>query len=164
MKIAKSPIQSIRRYFAHAAVLGMTTAALGLGISSSAQAQTCRALEDVGGGGVEVTKTVSTFGVLFIRSNWHTDFAVPGGGNFQYFVATILPQEGTTYDIDMNLKYSDDTTDEVFTTRNMVLTEGEPFRIRADSRRGDNPFRINVRVGGTQAEGNTYTVSVSACR
>ena len=164
MKTAKSPLQSIRYAFAYAAALGLTTAAMNLAMGSPAQAQSCRSFEDVGGGGTEVTKTVSTFGVLFIRSNWHTDFAVPGGGNFQYFVATILPIEGDTYDIDVNLKYSDDTVDQAFTTRNMVLTEGEPLRIRASSRPGDNPFRINVRVGGTQAEGNTYTVSVVGCR
>ena len=164
MKIMTSPIQALRPYIAYAFTLAATTAAMSLGMSSSVAAQTCRSFQDVGGGGVEVTKTVSTFGVLFIRSNWHTDFAVPGGANFQYFVATILPIEGDTYDIDVNLQYSDDTTDQAFTTSNMVLTEGEPFRIRASSRPGDNPFRINVRVGGTQAEGNTYTVSVVGCR
>ena len=162
MKITQSPIRSLHRYFAHTVALGITTVIMGLG--SPTQAQTCRSLEDVGSGETEVTKTVSTFGVLFIRSNWHTDFAVPGGNNFRYFVATILPLEGDTYDIDVNLKYSDDSVDQSYTVRNAVLTEGQPLRIRASSRSGDEPFQISVRVGGTQAEGNTYTVSVVGCR
>ncbi len=162
MKIPQSPIQSFCRYLAYAAALGATTMSLGLG--SSAYAQTCQSLEDVGSGETEVTKTVSTFGLLFIRSNWHTDFAVPGGTDFSYFVATILPIEGDTYDIDVNLKYSDNSIDQAYTVNNAVLTEGEPLRIRAASRSGDDPFQINVRVGGTQAEGNKYTVSVVGCR
>ena len=162
MKTIQSSIRSLRRHLVYTAALGATTMSLGLG--SPAYAQTCRALEDVGSGETEVTKTVSTFGMLFIRSNWHTDFAVPGGINFRYFVASILPIEGDTYDIDVNLKYSDDSVDQAYTVRNSVLTEGQPLRISASSRSGDNPFQINVRVGGTQAEGNTYTVSVLGCR
>ena len=157
-------IQSILHKFSRAAAWGVITAAMSLGMAAATHAQTCRSLGDVGSGETEVTKTVSTFGVLFIRSNWHTDFAVPGGTNFRYFVATILPIEGDTYDIDVNLKYSDDTIDQAYTVNNAVLTEGEPLHVRASSRSGDDPFQINVRVGGTQAEGNTYTVSVVGCR
>ena len=169
MKTVKSPMQSIRNYFAYAAAIGIpVAAALGLGMSSPTQAQTCRSLEDVGGGGIEITKKVSPppigIGLFPIRSNWHTDFAVPGGSNFQYFVATILPVEGSSYDIDVNLKYSDDTLDQAYAVRNTALTVGEPLRVRADSRPSNNPFQVNVRVGGLNAEGNTYTVSVVACR
>ena len=168
MKTVKSPIQSIRRYFAYTAASGIAIAAMGLAMNPSTQAQTCRSLEDLGGGGAEITKSVSLpplgVGLFPIRSNWHTDFVVPGGNNFQYFVATILPIDSARYDIDVNLKYSDDTLDQAYTARNADLTEGEPLRVRADTRPGDTPFQVNVRVGGLQAEGNTYTVSVVGCR
>ena len=164
MNISQSPLRFLRRYFSYTAALGLATVITGLGMGSPASAQTCQSLEDVGSGETEVTKTVSTFGVLFVRSNWHTDFAVPGGTNFRYFVATILPIDGDNYDIDVNLKYSDDTIDQAYTVRSSALTEGQPLRVRASSRSGDDPFQINVRVGGSQAEGSAYTVSVVGCR
>ncbi|MEO1590493.1 MAG: hypothetical protein AAFU71_04275 [Cyanobacteria bacterium J06632_22] len=135
------------------------------GAISPAPAQTCAPLEVVGGEGTEVTKLVSPIGTfIFINTNWDTDFAVPGNTNYTSFVVTMLPEDGEVYDIDVYYKYSDGTADQVYSVPGAVLTEGEALIISEPDRVNDNPFQVNVRVGGAASEGNRYTISVQGCR
>ena len=130
-----------------------------------AVAQSCTPLDVVGGEGTEVTKIVSPIGTLiFINTNWDTDFAVPGNINYSSFVVTMLPEDGEVYDLDVYYKYSDDTADQVYSVPGAVLTEGEALIISEPDRVNDNPFQVNVRVGGAASEGNRYTISVQGCR
>jgi hypothetical protein len=145
--------------------LGTTALLATLGLSSTAFAQTCTPLNVVDGEGTEITKIVSPIGTLvFVHTNWDTDFAVPGNINFRSFVVTLLPEEGEIYDIDVNYKYSDGTADNIYHVSGAVLTEGEPLRVSATDRTDDVPYQVNVRVGGPVAEGNRYTLSVQGCR
>lgn len=149
------------------ATLGVATAAIvGANVSSNpvALAQACQALSVVDGAGTEVTKTVSPPGVLFIDSNWNTDFSVPSGVSYRYFEVTFTPESGESYDVDVNLKYSDDSIDQAYSVRDRVFTENEAVSIQAESRASSTPYQINLRVGGLNASGNTYTASVRGCR
>ncbi|MEO0538854.1 MAG: hypothetical protein AAF215_33970 [Cyanobacteria bacterium P01_A01_bin.123] len=132
--------------------------------TSKAQAQSCVPLGVVEGESTEVTKVVSPPGLFVLQSNWNTDFIVPSNGNFTEFVATVVSTDGTIYDIDVNLKYSDNTVDMPYSRRSINLVENEPLEISVPSRVGENPFQVNLRVGGIEAEGNTYTASVMGCR
>ncbi len=134
-------------------------------LTSPTVAQSCTPLEVVGGEGTDVTKIVSPIGTfIFVNTNWDTDFAVSSTSNYTSFVVTMLPEEGEIYDIDVYYKYSDGTADQVYSAAGAVLTEGEPLRISEPDRVDENPFQVNVRIGGIVAEGNRYTVSVQGCR
>ena len=144
--------------------LAVLLSAVGLlSAGSSASAQTCTPLEVVeGDGATEVSKTVTLPGLLFIDSNWDTDFVADEP--YDYFVTSIVSESGNPYDIDVFLKYPDESYDVAYSTREISLEEDEPFVITAESRLESDPYQINVRVGGLQAEGNSYTASVSGCR
>ncbi|MFN5514767.1 MAG: hypothetical protein ACK5CA_08455 [Cyanobacteriota bacterium] len=133
------------------------------------QAETCAPLSLLGGQGSEVTKTVSgptipaPFGIKIKRNNWNTDWAVPGGRKFKKFVATIVSEDGGSFDIRMFLKYSDQTNEEFFNQNSQRLEPGQPLNIEAAPRPEDNPFLVNVFVNGLPAIGQTYRASVVAC-
>ncbi|NER82910.1 MAG: hypothetical protein F6K42_25815, partial [Leptolyngbya sp. SIO1D8] len=127
-----------------AAAFGFTATALVSAIAP-AFAQVCEALEVVGGEGTEVSKTVSPPGALFIDDNWNTDFAVTE--SYAYFLVNFLPESGESYDIDVHLKYPDDSIDSAYSVNNGTFPEGETETIRAESRRNSSPYQINLRVG-----------------
>ncbi|MEL6351460.1 MAG: hypothetical protein AAFR58_06825 [Cyanobacteria bacterium J06627_28] len=148
------------RHVATGMILSLMAA---VSIGSSAKAQTCTPLAVVEGNGeTEVTKTVTLPGLLFIESNWDTDFAVEE--SYDYFVTTVTSLGGNPYDIDVFFKYPDESFDSAYGIRDISLAEDEPLVITSESRIGTDPYQINLRVGGLDAEGNTYTASVSGCR
>ncbi|HEY9881109.1 MAG TPA: hypothetical protein V6D29_21795 [Leptolyngbyaceae cyanobacterium] len=103
-----------------ALVLSAIASALPLAFSTSAQAQSsqCVPLQVVGADQTEINKTVSTAaaGIIpGIRTNWDTDWAVPGGEDFSQFRANIVSEAGgDAVDVDMYLKYSDQTVEHVY--------------------------------------------------
>lgn len=127
-------------------------------------AQTCELLEVIGSGDTEVTKTVSLPGTFLLDTNWNTDFLVDGNQSYRYFVVNFLSESGESYDIDVHLKYSDDSVDTAYSIRGGTFPEGEPTTIEASSRLSGAPYQINLRVGGLTASGNTYTASAMGCR
>ena len=132
-------------------------------IAPAAIAQTCTPLTVAESTLTEVEKTVSPIGFLVTDTNWNTDFVVPSGATFSHYVATITALEGTTYDIDVNLKYSDNTVDQAYGVSETVLPVGEPRPIQVTPRVGDQPYQVNLRVGGLVAADNVYTASVAGC-
>lgn len=119
----------------------------------------------------EITKTVAQptipgpFGVKITRNNWNTDWAVSSGSNFTRYVATITSRDGGTFDVRFFLKYSDQTEDEFFNNRQLVMTAGQTITIEGTPRSADNqPFQINLFVNGLSALGRTYTATVVGCR
>lgn len=140
----------------------MVTAAVGAIMPASAQM--CEPLEVIDGEGAEVTKTVSLPGALLIDTNWNTDFAVSSDASYDYFLVNFLAENGESYDVDVHLKYPDESVDTVYSVRDGSFPEDELIAIRADSRFSGNPYQVNLRVGGLNAEGNTYTASVMGCR
>ncbi|MBD2099474.1 hypothetical protein H6F94_00990 [Leptolyngbya sp. FACHB-261] len=156
-----------RRLMTSVSVLAL---AVGIGgvewrATSPAQAQACTALAVVGGRGTQVRKTVSPAGTLVTGNNWNTDFAVPNGNRFRRYTVTILPENDGQYNIQMYLKYSNDTSDQFYNQNNVRLTRGRRFYVSGQPRDNSNqPYQVNVYVGGTVALGNTYTASVVGCR
>lgn len=127
-------------------------------------AQTCTPLRVVEGEGTQtqVQKSVSPPSTGVTRSNWNTDFVVPSRQVFRRYVATITPENGGEYIIKMALKYNDDTEDDVY-EQTVSLQEGKPLTIPGGSRLNATPFQVNLEIGGLQAVGKSYTVSVSGC-
>jgi hypothetical protein len=136
---------------------------LSLGVVTSAQAETCRALNVLGGTGTQVKKTVSPLGTLVTSDNWNTDFAVAGGKTYSRYVATIVPENNANYDLKLNLKYSNNTSDQLYNKGNVEVKVKQPIRLSGQPRSQSEPYQVNVFVGGISAIGNTYTVSVAGC-
>jgi len=147
----------------------MTTAIAGtaaiatLTAIAPASAQVCDPLEVVNGeGSTEVTKTVSPPGTLLLDTNWNTDFTVDE--SYDYFVVNFTSENGEMYDVDVNLKYPNDSTETEYSVRDEFFPGNETVTIQAEPRVGSTPYQVNLRVGGFDAEGNTYTASVVGCR
>jgi hypothetical protein len=143
--------------------LGVVGILLGLSFASSVQAETCTALNVIGGTGTEVKKTVSPLSTLVSNNNWNTDFAIPSGSTFNRYVATILPENNANYDVKLILKYSDNSTSGAYRKDNVEVKVGRPLKLVGAPRSQSDPFQVNVFVGGISAIGNTYTVSVAGC-
>lgn len=144
--------------------LGLSGLLLGLISGLPAQAETCRPLKVIGADGTSVKKTVSPISTLVTNNNWNTDFAVPGGVNFNRYVATIIPENNANYDLKFILKYSDKTSSEFYDKANVPVKVKKPVTMVGEPRSQSEPYQANVFVGGISAIGNTYTVSVAACR
>lgn len=152
---------------------GLALSAMMLPIAAEAQAPattpttanaSCVALREVTTGKAEVRKQVknSIFGStgVFTSSNWNTDFVVPTGRSFSYFVGIMEPENDATYDISVHLKYPDRTSSMVF-QRNMPMRRMQVYSLPFTSPTGVQPFQINARVGG---ENNTaYRLAILAC-
>jgi hypothetical protein len=139
------------------------------GAALPVRSQNCTPLNLLGGQGSKVTKSVSQptfpgpFGIKITRNNWNTDWAIPGGGNFQRFATTISVPAGASFDIRLFVKYSDQTNEEFFNTNGVRIEPGKPLTIESRVREGDLPFLVNLFVNGVQHIGNTYTASTVAC-
>jgi hypothetical protein len=133
-------------------------------LSSPSQAETCTDLNLIGGTGTKVTKTVSPFSTLVTNNNWNTDFAVPSDRSFNRYLATILPENNANYDIELNLKYNDSSSSSGYKKDNVAVVAGQQLVLSAMPISKRNPFQVNIFVGGLNAIGNTYTVSVSGCK
>jgi hypothetical protein len=151
-------------------ILGWVATSLVLTLDSPSRAESCTLLPLVGGQGSEVTKTVTTptipgpFGLQITRNNWNTDWAVPGNQQFSRFIVTMASAQGGQFNIRMYLKYSDQTAGEFYNTEGVPLKPGQPLTIEATSRSGDDPYQVNLFVGGLSSIGKTYTASVMGCR
>ena len=147
------------------------TLALLLSLTPSVHAQTCTPLLVVKGDGISVTKRVSApnAGILPIvpvgyRGNWDTDFAIPSHVNFSSYVATVqsASEDPASYKVKMYLKYSDDTADKVFNDT-VRLQPGELQQMSGIPRSATQPYQVNLNVGGMDAIGHSYTISVAGC-
>jgi len=143
--------------------LGVLGLLLSLALASSAQAETCSALNIIGATGTKAKKTVSPISTLVTNNNWNTDFAVAGGRSFNRYVATIVPENDANYDVKLSLKYSDNSSNEAYRKDGVPVKVGRPLRLVGVPRSQSEPFQVNVFVGGISAIGNTYTVSVAGC-
>jgi hypothetical protein len=131
-------------------------------IAAQTSPQSCIPLQVVGGNATQVQKKVSLPGAIASRSNWNTDFVVPGNQTFQRYVATIEPLNRAKYSVQMFLKYSNGTADQVY-NQTATLPQNQAFTISGAPRVDASPYQVNVSVGGVQALGNTYKLSVSGC-
>lgn len=136
---------------------------LSLSFTSSAQADECYPLNVIGGTGTTVKKTVSPFSTLVTSNNWNTDFSVPSDRSFNSYEATIVPENNANYDVELSLKYRDRSSSRAYKKDNVAVKVGQPLRLMGVPQSPSNPFQVNVFVGGLNAIGNTYSVSVEGC-
>jgi hypothetical protein len=129
--------------------------------TSSVHAQSCASLPVVGKSGVEVQKEVSPPSTGITRSNWNTDFNVPANPSFRQYVARVVSKESGEYEIHMYLKY-DRGADEVF-SQTVQMRAGEPLTITGLPRTNEDPYQVNLEIGGLIAIGKSYTASVAGC-
>ncbi|PZO38447.1 MAG: hypothetical protein DCF19_16105 [Pseudanabaena frigida] len=147
----------------NAKLLGILGLLISLSFVSSAQAETCTALNVIGATGTSVKKTVSPFSTLVTNNNWNTDFAVPSDRSFNRYVATIIPENNANFDVELNLKYSDNSSSRAYKKDNVAVKVGKPLRLVGSPQPQLDPFQVNVFIGGLNAIGNTYTLSVLGC-
>lgn len=124
----------------------------------------CQLLSVLGSGDTAVRKSVSPPATFFSKNNWNTDFLVPQGEFFSSFIAEIKPENSGEYTVKMFLKYGNDTADKVYDRKAVPLENGEPLLITGNVRSGEQPYQINLLVGGIQASGDPYTATVQGCR
>lgn len=135
--------------------------------------QTCVPLTVVGGrtGQTQINKKVTgptlpgPFGLRFTRSNWNTDWLVPSPERFERFIATITPEDGKaeSFNVRLHLKYSDETSDELFNTKHYDIGAGQSLEIAAIPRPGRQPYQVNLYVGGLSHTGDRYSATVRGC-
>lgn len=132
--------------------------------TNSSSAQVCIPLKVVGAEGTEVSKTISTPDMLLVKNNWNTDFVVPQPNFSEQYIATITSrsQKIANLDIKMFLKYSNGSYDNVFDGK-IQLTPGQSRNIYGNTRIGEQPYQVNLSVGGVNSVGFSYTASVTAC-
>lgn len=149
-------------WIARFGVTGTVIAASLPGLIQPVSAQTCTPLQAIGETTTTVEKAVSPPGTGITRDNWNTDFVVPSNRSFNRYVATIFPLNGGEYNVQMNLKYNNETADTVY-NRVTRLPERRSISITGSSRSNANPYQVNLQVGGVPVIGNSYRVSVAAC-
>ncbi len=144
-----------------------------LGLGLPVHAEQCTPLPLVGGEGSEVSKEISppTLPVPLpgplgarIRNNWNTDWAIPGGAVYNRFVVTFIPQDTGEFNLEVHLKYSDDSSDRVYKNGRAKLTYNEPVIIEAVPRPNDQPYQVNLMAGGARSVGNSFRARVEGCR
>ncbi len=129
------------------------------------QAQKCIPLSLVGGKGNEVEKKVTIPSVFpFSRNNWNTDWSIPNTQKFRSYKAIIVSDEGGIFDVKMYLKYSDETADPFYEQNDLELLPQEPLDIKINGRRKEQPYQVNLLMGGIEAAGNQYRASVFGCK
>lgn len=145
------------------------TLATGLAIASfappikEAQAQSCTPLTAVGSSSTEIEKTVSPPGTGVTQDNWNTDFIVPTDTSYSSYRVVVNSMSNGEYDIELNLKYPDDTADEAYSAFSYSLNEEEMITLSAEPRPTEDPYQVNIQVGGVLALGDTYTVAAYGC-
>lgn len=131
------------------------------GFSSGESAEpldSCVALQEVTTGQTEIRKRIENR--VIARGNWNTDFLVPSGQEFSFFVAILTPENSAPFQFNPNLRFSDGSRESLFTIR-ADLTRNETYSIPFQSSNNRQPAIVNARVGGVN--GNFYTISIVGC-
>ncbi len=126
---------------------------------AQAQPQGCVYFREVTTGKTSIQKTVSIRGLG--TNNWDTDFAVPVGTTFSYFIARVFPQNNANYQVTINLKYTNDTSSEVFRS-SLPMTRMQLWSKIFRTPTVKQPVQINMNVGSDV--NNVYSVAVLGCK
>ncbi len=119
----------------------------------------CVALQEVTTGKTEIRKRIENR--LITQGNWNTDFLVPSGQEFSYFVAILTPEHNAPFHMTPALRFSNGSTESLFRLQS-TLTSGETYSVPFQSPTGRQPAVVNMRVGGVN--GNFYTIGVAGCQ
>jgi hypothetical protein len=155
-------LQANKLFKAITLITPITTLGIFLSTVSAANARTCVPLKVVGGSGTQVEKKITPGGTLLTNDNWNTDFAVPSGNNFNRYVAAITPKDTANYSIKFFLKYSNNTVDKYY-DQTSQLKKGKLLLVSGEPRARESPYQINILVGGLEAIGTEYSLTVSGC-
>lgn len=126
------------------------------------QGSSCQYLREISTGQTHIRKRINTPTVGIVRSNnWNTDFAVPAGTPFSFYVAVMTPENNAQYDATINMIYPDRSSSTAF-ERRVPLERGRTYSLPFQSPTARQPHQINFRIGG--ANNNAYTISALACQ
>lgn len=140
-------------------------ATLSLGLCAPLLAKPCTALKVVGSGLTVVKKSVESPATLVTGNNWNSDFAVPDNVKFRSYVARVKTDLNGQYDLKLILKYNNGTSKTAFEQPARAMGAKDTFIMRGYPKsRNNQPYQINVLVGGTAAFGKGVTITVAACR
>lgn len=126
---------------------------------SAEPADSCVALQEVTTGETEIRKRIENR--VIARGNWNTDFLVPAGQPFSYFVAILMPEHNAPFHFTPTLRFTNGASESPFSVRS-DLVNGEIYSVPFQSSTDRQPNLINARVGGVN--GNFYTISVVGCQ
>ncbi len=119
----------------------------------------CEYFKEVTTDKTEIRKQIQD--TLVRRNNWNTDFAIPTGKKYDFFVGKMTPENTASYDISIHLKYPNGTSDTVY-SRNVQMERGEGYSLTFQTPTANQPYQVNVRVGG--ANNNAYNISILGCQ
>ena len=138
--------------------------AFGNSLSLPSKAESCIPLSLIGGKGHVVEKTVTIPAIPGIFAhNWNTDWSIPNHSKFRNYKAVVVSDAGGVFDVKMYLKYSDETADPFYEQSNLKLSASELLKVEMIGRRREQPYQVNLLVGGVKASGKQYRASVYAC-
>ena len=95
------------------------------------------------------------------NTNANTDFAVPPGTRFNSYIARVIPENNSRYQIDVSLKYNNGSSSKMVSrsieARRFFLYS-QPFQTPTNRQ----PFQVNTRIAGSR--NTAYQVSVLGCQ
>jgi hypothetical protein len=115
--------------------------------------------KEVSTGQTSIQKTISAN--VLGNNDWNTDFAVPVGTTFRYFIGRVYPQNTANYQVAINLKYNNDSTSSAF-NRQVPMQRLRLYSQTFRTPTAKQPFQINVNIGGPV--NNVYSVAVLGCQ
>lgn len=98
---------------------------------------------------------------VILRNNWNTDFAVPSGIKYDFYVGNMTAENTDNYDVSINLKYPDGSSETVY-SRNVPMQRDKTYSLTFKTSTGRQPYQVNALIGG--ANNNAYTISVLGCQ
>lgn len=114
----------------------------------------CVYLKEISTGETEVRKKVKL-------GNQNTDFAVPSGSNFTYYIPQVLGENNAKYGVKVFFKYSDGSSASVF-QKTLPLKRFERVSDQFHSPSEKEPYQVNFNIGS--ARNNAYRVSILGCQ
>lgn len=127
-------------------------------VQAETQKDKCESFKEVNTGKTEIRKQIQK--TLLIKDNWNTDFAIPIGKTYNFFVGTMIPENTANYEVSIRFKYPDNTSDTVY-SRNVPMERGETYSLTFRTPTSKQPYQANVLIGGSN--NNAYTVSIVGC-
>ncbi len=114
----------------------------------------CHALKEIATGDTVLRKTIK-FG------DQNTDFAVPTGRQYRYYIARMIPENNAKYTVAVNLKYNTGNHATVF-SKTAYFNRLQLYKLKVQSPVAHQPYQVNLDINGPV--NNVYDISVLACR
>jgi len=115
--------------------------------------ENCVYLKEVSTGQIEIRKRARS-------GNRNTDFGVPSGSNFTYYIPQLLAENNAEYRVQVFFKFSDGSSASVF-RKTLPMQRFERVSDQFSSPSEREPFQINFNI--STARNNAYRVSVLGC-